>query len=292
MSSLGFNTGYVEEIYKQYLENPESVSESWRDFFVDYRPNESFVAAAETRPAVEAVEPVAKEAPARPSGDGAVQEPVKPPPSVPVAEDAELKALRGPAAKIAENMEASLGVPTATSVRTFPVKLLAENRKLINEYQRSVGGEKVSFTHIIAYAMVQGLKAFSNMNTTFRHDNGTAQHVIPRAVNLGLAIDIERRGKRTLLVPNIKAADQVNFAQFLGLYNDLIHRARNNQLDLSDFQDTTASLTNPGMIGTVLSVPRLMPGQGVIVGIGSIGFPPEYHAFPPSKLSARSGFPK
>ena len=284
MSTLGFNTGYVEELYKQYLENPESVSESWREFFADYRPNESFVAAAEARPAAaEVAEPVVKEAPVRPSGDGAVEEPVKLPP--PVAEDAEVKPIRGAAARIVENMETSLGVPTATSVRTFPVKLLAENRKLINEYQRGVGGEKVSFTHLIAFAVVQALKAHPTMYTTFTKDDGAPQHVIPKSVNLGLAIDIERRGKRTLLVPNIKSADQMNFAQFLGIYNDLIRRARANKLEISDFQGTTASLTNPGMIGTSLSVPRLMQGQGVIVGIGSIGFPPEYHAFPPEAVS-------
>ena len=286
MSVLGFNTGYVEELYKQYLEDPQSVSESWREFFADYRPDESFVAAAEARPAaVEVAAPVAKKAPARPSGDGAVEETVKPPPAPPVAEDAEIKPIRGASAKIVENMEASLGVPTATSVRTFPVKLLAENRKLINEYQRGVGGLKVSFTHLIAFAVVQGLKAFPNMYSTFSQDNGTPQHVIPKAVNLGLAIDVERRGKRTLLVPNIKAADHMNFAQFLGIYNDIIRRARQNKLELSDFQSTTASLTNPGMIGTSLSVPRLMPGQGVIVGIGSIGYPPEYHAYPPEAVS-------
>ncbi|MFB3084339.1 MAG: 2-oxo acid dehydrogenase subunit E2, partial [Gammaproteobacteria bacterium] len=282
MSTLGFNTGYVEELYKQYLENPESVSESWREFFADYRPSQSFVAAAEARPAIAV--PVVKEAPTRLSGDGAVEEPVKLPPP-PVAEDAEVKPIRGAAAKIVENMEASLGVPTATSVRTFPVKLLAENRKLINAYQRGVGGEKVSYTHLIAFAVVEALKAHPMMYTTFTRDDGAPQHVTPKAVNLGLAIDIERRGKRTLLVPNIKSADQMNFAQFLGIYNDLIRRARNNKLELADFKGTTASLTNPGMIGTSLSVPRLMEGQGVIVGIGAIGFPPEYHAFPPEAVS-------
>ncbi len=285
VSVLGFNTGYVEELYKQYLENPDSVSESWREFFADYRPNESFVAAEEARPvAAEAARPVAQEAPARPSGDGAMEEtatPARPP----IAEDAEVKPIRGAASKIVENMEASLGIPTATSVRTFPVKLLAENRKLINEYQRGVGGEKVSFTHMIAFAVVQALKVYPNMYSTFSQDNGTPQHVKPKHVNLGLAIDVERRGKRTLLVPNIKAADHMNFAQFLGIYNDIIRRARNNKLELADFRGTSASLTNPGMIGTSLSVPRLMPGQGVIIGIGSIGFPPEYHAFPPEAVS-------
>ncbi len=295
MSALGFNTGYIEDLYKQYLEDPNSVSESWREFFEDYHPTRSFAAAAEARQRV-AERVVATPPPAQPAvspkpaveqgGDGAIEEAIKPA-SASVTDEStvDLKPLRGASAKIVENMEASLGVPTATSVRNVPVRLLAENRVLINNYQRSVGGDKVSFTHILAYAVVQGLKAVSNMNTTFRHDNGTPQHIIPHQVNLGLAIDIERRGKRSLLVPNVKGADQMSFAEFLGIYNDLIRRARENKLELSDFQGTTATLTNPGMIGTGLSVPRLMPGQGVIVGIGSIGYPPEYHAFPPSVVS-------
>ena len=179
-------------------------------------------------------------------------------------------------------------MPTATSIRTVPVKLMAENRKLVNDYQRYCGGEKVSFTHLIAWAVVQGLKAFPNMNTTLRHDDGTPQHVVPKGVNLGLAIDIERRGKRTLLVPNVKNAEQMSFAQFLGIYNDIVRRARDNKLEIADFEGTTATLTNPGMIGTTMSVARLMPGQGVIVGAGAIGYPPEYHAFPPEVVS-RSG---
>ncbi|HET6566439.1 MAG TPA: multifunctional oxoglutarate decarboxylase/oxoglutarate dehydrogenase thiamine pyrophosphate-binding subunit/dihydrolipoyllysine-residue succinyltransferase subunit, partial [Rhodothermales bacterium] len=193
--------------------------------------------------------------------------------------------LRGPSAKIVENMEASLGVPTATSVRAVPVKLMSENRKLINDYQRYVSGEKVSFTHLIAWAVVKALHAFPNMNTTIRHEDGTLQHVIPRRINLGLAIDIERRGKRSLLVPNIKGAEQMNFAQFLGTYNNIVRRARDNKLEIADFAGTTATLTNPGMIGTTSSVPRLMPGQGVIVAAGSIGYPPEYFAFAPEVVS-------
>lgn len=291
MSLLGFNTGYVEELYRQYLENPESVSESWRDFFADYRPSESFIAAVEARPspapseaeglAVKPSPPVGRE-----SGDGALPEPIVPA-SAPEQkeEDVELKPLRGPAAKIVENMEASLGVPTATSARVVPVKLLAENRQLLNDYQRYVGGEKVSYTHIIAWAVVQALKQFPIMNTTLRHDDGTLQHVVPKGVNIGLAIDIERRGKRTLLVPNIKNAERMNFAQFLGIYNDVVIRAREGRLDLTDFAGTTATLTNPGMIGTVMSVPRLMPGQGSIIAVGAIGYPPEYEGFPREVVS-------
>ncbi len=282
MSALGFNTGYIEELYRQYLDNPDSVSESWREFFADYRPTESFLAAAEARPV-----PTDGGAGAPARGDGALPEPVTPA-SAPAGSgilDSETKAIRGPAARIVENMEASLGVPTATSIRTVPVKLMAENRQLINDFQRNAGGEKVSFTHLIAWALVQALKAFPTMNTTFRHENGTPEHVIPKHVNLGLAIDIERRGKRTLLVPNIKAAEEMSFAQFLGIYNDVIRRARENKLEISDFEGTTSTLTNPGMIGTTMSVARLMPGQGVILGAGAIGYPPEYHAYSPDVVS-------
>ncbi len=284
MSSLGFNTGYIEELYRQYVENPESVSESWREFFADYRPSESFKAAAEARSTPPSEAQIVVKAPPE-SGDGALPEPIKPASAPTEGPDVDTEAIRGAQAKIVENMEASLGVPTATSIRTIPVKLMSENRQLINAYQRYAGGEKVSFTHLIAWAVVKGLKQFPNMNTTFRHDNGTPLHVIPKQVNLGLAIDIERRGKRTLLVPNIKAADRMTFPQLLGIYNDIVRRARDGKLELSDFEGTTATLTNPGMIGTTMSVARLMPGQGVIVGAGSIGFPPEYYAFPPETVS-------
>ncbi len=275
MSTLGFNTGYIEELYSQYLADPQSVSESWREFFADYRPTESFVAAVEARPV--------PAAPPSDRGDGAVTEAEEP--VIPIPEDAEVQPLRGAAARIVENMEASLQIPTATSVRTVPVKLLAENRVLINDYQRYVGGDKVSFTHLIAWAIVKAMAAYPGMNTLFRHHDGQLERVSPKQVNLGLAIDIERRGKRNLLVPNIKGADQMNFAQFLGIYNDLVRRARDNKLEVADFQGTTATLTNPGMIGTVLSVPRLMQGQGVIVGVGAIGYPPEYYALPPDVIN-------
>ena len=296
MSSLGFNTGYIEELYKQYLDDPNSVSESWREFFADYHPDESFIAATPSRtdggdgtagseaPPAEVKEPAAPAK--RPTGDGAA-EPITPASAPSVKEDqVEVQALRGPAAKIVENMEDSLGVPTATSVRTMPVKLLLENRKLLNDYQRQVGGEKVSFTHIIAYAVVQALKEQPSLYSTFsRDEEGTPQHVQPNQINFGLAIDIERRGKRTLMVPNIKDAGSMNFAQFVGTYNDLIARTFDGDLKISDFEGTTATLTNPGMIGTSMSVARLMPGQGVIVGAGAIGYPPEYRGYADSVVS-------
>jgi 2-oxoglutarate dehydrogenase E1 component len=304
VSALGFNTGYIEEYYRQYLEDPNSVSESWREFFADYTPDASFVTGAERAPSPPQAAPSAGA-----SGDGAPPAPKKPEPAArpaasngssapapaprkqakPAPTGADLSPLRGPAAAIASNMQESTSVPTATSVRTFAVKLMAENRALINDHQRLVGGDKVSFTHLIAYAVVEALKEQPNVNTTYYEDEeGKAFHVVPEHVNLGLAIDIEKRGKRTLLVPNIKAAEEKDFAQLLGAYNDIVRRARSGQLTLEDFQGTTASLTNPGTLGTDLSVPRLMDGQGVIVGVGSIGYPPEYHALPPD-IVARTG---
>jgi len=262
MSALGFNTGYVEELYKRFQNDPKSVSESWQEFFVDYDPGETTPVAVEQ--ASERHKTVVAK-PQPPSGNG-----------LPV--DANVALIRGPSATIVENMEASLHIPTATSVRTLPVKLLTENRTLLNQYQRGIGAVKVSFTHIIAYVIVQALKAFPSMYSTFIREEDKPKHIQPSQVNFGLAIDLERRGRRSLVVPNIKGADQLNFAQFLGAYNELISRSRSNGLIVEDFHGTNVTLTNPGMIGTSLSVPRLMPHQGVIVGIGAIGYPPEYQS--------------
>ena len=272
---LGFNTGYVEELYKRFLKDPDSVSASWRDFFADYRPSASFMAVEEARPTNVAV--------AQPEPKRSLRGDARETAEVPAG--AEVHDMRGPSAKLVDNMEASLSIPTATSVRTVPVKLLIENRTLINQHQRAIGGVKVSFTHIIAFAVVQALKKFSNMRSAFRRAANTPQQLRATSINLGLAMDIERRGRRSLVVPNIRGADQMSFAQLLGIYNDIVRRGQRHRLQLSDFSDTTATLTNPGMIGTSLSVPRLMPLQGVIIGIGAIGYPPEYQALSSDAVS-------
>jgi 2-oxoglutarate dehydrogenase E1 component len=297
VSAFGFNTGYVEELYSLYLEDPEAVSESWREFFEDYHPRETFLAAAESRRSTSGdgdripsddSEPVRVQPPEidqEGDGDGAVEK-VKGPTPARDLDNPEVTPLRGPSATVAKNMEKSLNVPTATSVREVPVKLMAENRRLINDYQRYVGGEKISYTHIIAWAILQALQEYPNMNSAYQQTDGTPEHVQPNQVNLGLAIDIEKKdGSRSLLVPNIKGADKMSFAQFVGAYSDIVYRARNRKLELSDFAGTTVTLTNPGMIGTVMSVPRLMEGQGLILAVGSIGYPVEYQAMPPKEVS-------
>nr|MDQ3805350.1 multifunctional oxoglutarate decarboxylase/oxoglutarate dehydrogenase thiamine pyrophosphate-binding subunit/dihydrolipoyllysine-residue succinyltransferase subunit [Acidobacteriota bacterium] len=194
--------------------------------------------------------------------------------------------IRGGALKIVENMETSLSVPTATSNRQVPVKVLEENRLIVNQFLKERKRGKSSYTHFIAYAVLRALDRFPQLNDGFAIVDGSPVRLRRPAVNLGLAIDLEKKdGSRTLLVPNIKNAGALNFAEFLAAYDDIIRRARSGKLGLPDFQDTTVSLTNPGTLGTVSSNPRLMAGQSVIIATGAIEYPAEYHAMTPEALS-------
>ncbi len=214
--------------------------------------------------ATPAAAPVPKDQPARPDTAETTQEPQK-------------VVLKGASARTVTNMDTSLSVPTATSVRTVPVKLLIDNRVVINNHLARARGGKVSFTHIIGFAMVKALKTMPEMNYGFELVEGKPNVVKPAHVNLGLAIDVQKPdGTRQLLVPSIKAADGLSFAGFWSAYEDVVRRTRDNKLTIEDFQGTTISLTNPGTIGTNHSVPRLMAGQGCILGVGAMDYPPEY----------------
>ncbi len=185
--------------------------------------------------------------------------------------------LKGAPARTVANMDASLTVPTATSVRSVPVKLLWDNRIVINNHLARARGGKVSFTHLIGYALVKALKSMPEMNVGFDVIDGKPNQITPAHVNLGLAIDLPRPdGTRQLLVPSIKAAETMDFAHFWTAYEELVRKARNGNLAVTDFQGTSISLTNPGTIGTNHSVPRLMKGQGAIIGVGSMEYPPEF----------------
>ncbi|MGO4423546.1 2-oxo acid dehydrogenase subunit E2, partial [Streptomyces sp. MCAF7] len=163
------------------------------------------------------------------------------------------------------------------SVRAVPVKLLFDNRIVINNHLKRARGGKVSFTHLIGYAMVQALKAMPSMNHSFTEKDGKPTLVKPEHVNLGLAIDLVKpNGDRQLVVAAIKKAETLNFFEFWQAYEDIVRRARANKLTMDDFTGVTASLTNPGGIGTVHSVPRLMPGQGLIIGVGAMEYPAEF----------------
>ncbi|MFW5472143.1 multifunctional oxoglutarate decarboxylase/oxoglutarate dehydrogenase thiamine pyrophosphate-binding subunit/dihydrolipoyllysine-residue succinyltransferase subunit [Knoellia sp. CPCC 206450] len=190
----------------------------------------------------------------------------------------ETSPIRGASARVVTNMEASLAVPTATSVRAVPAKLLVDNRIVINNHLARSRGGKVSFTHIIGFAVVKALGAMPAMNAGFgTDDKGKPVLITPAHVNFGLAIDLEKPdGTRQLLVPSIKAAETMDFAHFWTAYEEMVKKARGNKLTVEDFQGTSISLTNPGGIGTVHSVPRLMAGQGAIIGVGAMDYPAEW----------------
>ncbi|MER5383899.1 multifunctional oxoglutarate decarboxylase/oxoglutarate dehydrogenase thiamine pyrophosphate-binding subunit/dihydrolipoyllysine-residue succinyltransferase subunit [Streptomyces sp. NPDC002688] len=315
-AAFGANEWLVDEIYQQYLQDPNSVDRAWWDFFADYKPGAAAVPAASgpagtaaagaagtttSAPAAPAapVAPAARQAPpqaapapapaaapAAPKPAAAAPAPAKAAPAAaqPKAapateapEGPEYVTLRGPAGAVAKNMNASLELPTATSVRAVPVKLLFDNRIVINNHLKRARGGKISFTHLIGYAMVQAIKAMPSMNWHYAEKDGKPTLVKPPHVNFGLAIDLVKpNGDRQLVVAGIKKAETLNFFEFWQAYEDIVRRARDGKLTMDDFTGVTVSLTNPGGLGTVHSVPRLMPGQSVIMGVGSMDYPAEF----------------
>src|SRR5437588_5253263 len=268
--SFGPNAWLVDEMYEQFRRDPSSVSESWQEFFADYRRGDEdgsasgngsaltptpaappAAAAAATAPA--AAPPAAPSAPAAPAqAPPAAAQPAGPTAAREEAEDKPVP-LRGAAARIVANMEASLGVPTATSVRQVPAKLLEVNRKILNNHLARTRGGKASFTHLIGFAVVKALQTLPVMNSSFVPDidgKGTPGVIRHRHVGLGLAVDVEKSdGSRTLLVPCIKQADTLDFHRFLLAYEDLVRKVRANKITPDDFSGTTVSLTNPGTLG-------------------------------------------
>ncbi len=315
LASFGANEWLVYEIYQQYQRDPESVDRAWWDFFADYQPTdgggsvatgngEAAPAAARNgaptpptaRPEPPVPPPAPKRAAAAPTPE--TRPPAEPPvsnapakaadskPAAPAEAGAQRLPLRGVAARVVVNMEQSLTVPTATSVRAVPAKLLVDNRTVINRHLARGRGGKVSFTHIIGWALVKALAAMPAMNSAYAETDGRPTMLVPEHVNLGLAIDLQKDdGSRTLVVPSIKGAESMDFARFWATYEDVVRRARTNKLTLDDYAGTTVSLTNPGTIGTVHSVPRLMAGQGAIVGVGAMEYPAEYQGASPETLA-------
>ncbi len=193
----------------------------------------------------------------------------------------EEKPLRGPAAMLAKAMNESLRVPTATSFRTVPVDVLDAKRKALNSVLKD-RGMKVSFTHLVAWAIVEAGRRWPVMTRTYEERDGKPFVHEGNPINLGIAVDVERKdGSRSLMVPAIKNAGSLDFAAFHSYYEELITKTRENKLTADDFQGTNISLTNPGGLGTIASVPRLLAGQGTIIATGSIAYPVEWaHATP------------
>ena len=270
----GQNAWLIEEMYARYQADPESVSAGWRNFFTDYRSHIPESAPVEAEPA------------APPAGPAAVPGRSDLVPATEVPPEGEL--LRGPGARLAANMEASLAVPVATSFREIPAKLLEVNRMVINGHLSRTRGARVSYTHLIAYAVVRAVADRNpEMNTSFHHGpDGQPRVVHHPHVGLGLAVDHERSdGTRTLLVPCLRHAEELGFRDFIEAYDELIRRTRGNRLTADDFAGTTVTLTNPGMLGTRWSVPRLMAGQGLIVGVGVIDYPAAFQGADPHTLA-------
>jgi multifunctional 2-oxoglutarate metabolism enzyme len=288
---FGTNFWLVDEMYRQYLADPESVGESWQEFFSDYTPGWDTSAVSNDRgtgrtaredertPEAPAAPPSSKDQrPSPPQDAGA---------STGSAVPEGAKPIRGVASAIAENMESSLTVPTATSIREVPAKLLEVNRRIVNNQLRRTRGGKVSFTHVIGWAVVQALLRVPAMTTTY-HTDAEGKRYARRAdpVNLGLAVDVERKdGSRTLLVPNIKGVESLDFASFFQAYEEVVRRIKTNDLAPELFEGTTVTLTNPGTVGTVGSVPRLMVGQSAIIGVGALDYPAQYQAADPRMLA-------
>ncbi|WP_020670555.1 multifunctional oxoglutarate decarboxylase/oxoglutarate dehydrogenase thiamine pyrophosphate-binding subunit/dihydrolipoyllysine-residue succinyltransferase subunit [Amycolatopsis nigrescens] len=321
-SQFGPNEWLVEEMYDQFLADPSSVDAAWHDFFADFKPTQDAQAKADNaRQAVSSTdaesngsrngqatapsaktqqnaESAAKQASAptpaaAPDKPAPAPAPAKPAvktettskPAAKPAEQPESKQLRGAAAAIAKNMDASLSVPTATSVRAVPAKLMADNRIVINNHLKRTRGGKISFTHLIGYAMIRALRDYPNMNRHYKLIDGKPFAITPEHVNFGLAIDMKNKdGSRTLVVASVKNTENMTFLQFWQAYEDIVKKARNNKLTADDFAGTTISLTNPGGIGTNHSVPRLQAGQGAIIGVGAMQYPAHFEGTSESTL--------
>ncbi len=307
--NFGPNATYVEGLLGRFRSNPESVDESWRSYFTELLGDPAASTQQETSNnggvALPQADGVAASATSGDGRDGrktvattisnagpatAAAAEVKhsaPAPAQPATEQqVEIIPIRGAALKIVENMEASLSVPTATSQRRIPVKLLDENRRLINKHLQENDRGKASYTHLIAWALLRALDEFPQLNDGYDVVDGKPVRLRRPDINLGIAIDLAKKdGTRTLLVPNIKGANKLRFSQFLQAYDGVVKRARSGKLQIPDFQGTTISLTNPGTLGTVASTPRLMAGQSLIIATGAIEYPAEYQATAPEALS-------
>jgi 2-oxoglutarate dehydrogenase E1 component len=289
---FGANQWLVDELYQQYKVDKNTVDKEWWPVMEQYAASQGGAPAVPASSAPVATSaapapPVAKPAPAQPVAKTTAKPAATAPiPAQPVAKKTEepvdaaedkITVLKGMTKTLAKNMDQSISVPTATSVRTIPAKLMIDNRIVINNHMARTRGGKVSFTHIIGWALIQAFKAFPSQNVYYAEIDGKPSAVAPAHVNLGIAIDLPKPdGTRALMVPSIKKAETLTFNEYLAAYEDLVKRARGNKLTAADFAGTTVSLTNPGGIGTVHSVPRLMQGQGCIIGAGALDYPAEF----------------
>ena len=320
--SFGPNEWLVQEMYERYQSDPASVDKAWWEFFSDFKSTPTFISQSNNNLATNkpGVPPIPKSQMAKSASEKEIPIPktvttpavktevverkveapielvasgikpadpiIKPIPTLITPGASTVEPIRGVAARVVQSMEGSLSVPTATSVRAVPAKLMIDNRTVINNHLKRGRGGKVSFTHLIGYAMIKAIRAMPEMNSYFTELEGKPAVGHPEHINLGIAIDLAKAdGSRQLLVPSIKGCEDLDFAQFWSAYEEMVRKARSGALTVEDFAGTTLSLTNPGTIGTVHSVPRLVQGQGLILGVGSLDYPAEFHGANEQKLS-------
>ncbi|MCF4006913.1 multifunctional oxoglutarate decarboxylase/oxoglutarate dehydrogenase thiamine pyrophosphate-binding subunit/dihydrolipoyllysine-residue succinyltransferase subunit [Corynebacterium uropygiale] len=304
-STFGQNQWLVDIMYQQFQDDPSSVDPEWRELFdkgghVDASAASHSASSEESAPATKGdsaglgvskkeekpakvAEKARQAAPTPQQAEKARKEAAQkkreqsPLSKVKEQPAAGSKPLKGMFKAIAKNMDESIEVPTATSVRDMPARLMFENRAMVNDQLKRTRGGKISFTHIIGYALVKAVMAHPDMNLRYEVVDGKPTVVTPEHINLGLAIDLPQKdGTRALVVAAIKECEKKNFAEFVEAYEDIVARSRTGKLTLEDYQGVTISLTNPGGIGTRHSVPRLTKGQGTIIGVGSMDYPAEF----------------
>ena len=271
-SPLGVNSWLEEELRQQFQHDRGSVDAAWKTLFEQNGANGAAQNGAVTKNGTSTYVP---SAPAKPAA-----------PFTPAVGE-ELMPLRGAAARIAENMAASIAVPIATSQRTIPVKVIDENRRLVNHYRTLTGKSKISFTHLIGWALVRAVSANPSINHAFTDASGEPTRILRHEINLGIAIDVAgKNGVRSLLVPNIKNAASLGFTGFQKAFDDLVARGRVGKLGPADFAGTSIALTNPGTVGTMSSIPRLMQGQGAIIAVGAMDYAPDFRGVAPETQAA------
>ncbi|APT84500.1 alpha-ketoglutarate decarboxylase [Corynebacterium aquilae DSM 44791] len=305
-NQFGQNQWLVDEMFQQFQKDPNSVDQEWRDLFE--KQGVMAANAADSSPAANSQQAPAAAKPAAGGSSGAKKIRTAGPGTTAETHEAKLAekkrkeasplnrtrelpeagetTMTGIAKAIAKNMDLSLEVPTATSVRDMPARLMFENRAMVNEHLRRTRGGKISFTHIIGYAMVKAVMAHPDMNNAYAVKDGKPTLIVPEHINLGLAIDLPQKdGSRALVVAAIRECENLSFSEFVEAYEDVVDRGRKGKLTGKDFSGVTISLTNPGGIGTRHSVPRLTKGQGAIIGVGSMDYPAEFQGASEDRLA-------
>ncbi|MBX3044214.1 MAG: multifunctional oxoglutarate decarboxylase/oxoglutarate dehydrogenase thiamine pyrophosphate-binding subunit/dihydrolipoyllysine-residue succinyltransferase subunit [Candidatus Kapabacteria bacterium] len=273
---INLNSAFEDELYFNYLKDPDSVSPEWREYFQRVHGKSVFVVDDRPVPATENYG--RSEATVRMQNISTAGSPLD--------FITDWSDFTPDETSHIKEMYQSLDVPSASSTRTMAVKALDENRRIINRYHLKLRKPRVSFTHLVAWSVLKSLIKFPRLNDSFDIRNGKPVRIIKNEINVGLAIDlVTPSGKKILVIPSIKNAQNLSFYEFMLEFDEMLFKARNGKLEYRDLSDTTITLINPGMIGTTMSNPRLLKGQGLVVSAGLIDYPTEFQAVRPDVLT-------